>query len=221
MVPSADPTVPPEGHAADAAVVAGIVTVAVAVAVGVAAAAVGVAVDPVPALPHAPRAAAHAKVVRGIQRELLRVTCNASVNYVPALGLRLVHYEPSRCHFEEAMRMSDDADHPDHADPVPGPQGSNEEPQAHLTTTPRGGGWRMFPAPVEVEAYLAQVWAPALVRRGRRRDRRDMGALATTGPYRRGHPPPGDRRLALPSAQGRIPGRLTPRFPRRGSVRGR
>ena len=91
VVPSADPTVLPEGQAADAAVVAGIVTVAVAVAVGVDADAVGVAVDPVLALPHAPRAAAHAKVVRGIQRELLRVTCNASVNYVPALGFRLVH----------------------------------------------------------------------------------------------------------------------------------
>ena len=59
--------------------------------------------------------------------------------------------------------MSNDADHPDHADPTPGPQSSNEEPQAHLTTTPRGGGWRMFPAPVEVEAYLGQVWAPVLV----------------------------------------------------------
>lgn len=52
---------------------------------------------------------------------------------------------------------------PDHADPVPGPQSSNEEPQAHLTAMPRGGGWRMFSTPVEVEAYLGQVWAPVLV----------------------------------------------------------
>jgi hypothetical protein len=49
------------------------------------------------------------------------------------------------------------------SDPVPGPQSSNEEPQAHLTDTPRGGGWRMFPAPVEVEAYLNQLWVPVLV----------------------------------------------------------
>jgi hypothetical protein len=27
----------------------------------------------------------------------------------------------------------------DHADPVPAPQSSNEEPQAHLTPTPRMG----------------------------------------------------------------------------------
>jgi hypothetical protein len=58
---------------------------------------------------------------------------------------------------EEAVTMAD------HADPAPGPQSSNEEPQAHLTTTPRGGGWRMFSAPVEVDAYLAQVWVPVLV----------------------------------------------------------
>jgi hypothetical protein len=59
--------------------------------------------------------------------------------------------------FEEAVTIAD------HADPAPGPQSSNEEPQAHLTTTPRGGGWRMLSAPVEVEAYLGQVWVPVLV----------------------------------------------------------
>jgi len=59
--------------------------------------------------------------------------------------------------FEEAVTMAD------HADPAPGPQSSNEDPQAHLTTTPRGAGWRMFSAPVEVDAYLAQVWVPVLV----------------------------------------------------------
>jgi hypothetical protein len=51
----------------------------------------------------------------------------------------------------------------DHADPKPGPQSSNEQPQAHLTATPHGGGWRMFSAPVEVEAFLAKVWVPVLV----------------------------------------------------------
>ena len=60
--------------------------------------------------------------------------------------------------------MSHDADHPDHADPTPGPQSSNEEPQAHpQPRRPGGGGWRMFPAPVEVQAFLAQVWTPVLV----------------------------------------------------------
>jgi hypothetical protein len=51
----------------------------------------------------------------------------------------------------------------DHADPLVGPQSSNEEPQSHLTTTPHGGGWRMFSAPVEVEAFLAQTWVSLLV----------------------------------------------------------
>jgi hypothetical protein len=51
----------------------------------------------------------------------------------------------------------------DHADPNPGPQSSNEQPQAHLAATPHGGGWRMFSEPVEVEAFLAQVWVPVLV----------------------------------------------------------
>jgi len=59
--------------------------------------------------------------------------------------------------FEEAVTL------PDEADPVPGPQSSDEEPQAHLTSTPHGGRWRMFGAPVEVVAYVGQVWAPVLV----------------------------------------------------------
>lgn len=52
---------------------------------------------------------------------------------------------------------------PDHADPLVGPQSSPEEPQSHLTTTPRGGGWRMFSAPVEVEAFVGQTWVSLLV----------------------------------------------------------
>jgi hypothetical protein len=47
--------------------------------------------------------------------------------------IRLIEFAPA-ARFEEAVTMSD------HADPVPGPQSSNEEPQAHLTLTPRGGG---------------------------------------------------------------------------------
>jgi hypothetical protein len=57
----------------------------------------------------------------------------------------------------EAVTMAEDAD------PVPGPQSSNEGRHAHLVATPHGGGWRMFQAPVEVEAYFAQVWVPVLV----------------------------------------------------------
>jgi hypothetical protein len=51
----------------------------------------------------------------------------------------------------------------DHADPSVGPQSSNEEPQSHLTPTPHGGGWRMFTAPVQVEAFLGQTWVSVLV----------------------------------------------------------
>lgn len=51
----------------------------------------------------------------------------------------------------------------DHADPLVGAQSSNEEPQAHLTPTPHGGGWRMFAAPVEAEAFLGQTWVSVLV----------------------------------------------------------
>jgi ribosomal protein L16 Arg81 hydroxylase len=51
----------------------------------------------------------------------------------------------------------------DHADPRTGTQGSREEPQSHLTDTPRGGGWRMFAEPVEVEAFLGETWVPVLV----------------------------------------------------------
>ena|SRR5579862_1179918 len=49
------------------------------------------------------------------------------------------------------------------SDPAPGPQSSKEERQAHLTDTPRGAGWRMFSAPIEVEAYLNQIWVPVMV----------------------------------------------------------
>jgi hypothetical protein len=69
----------------------------------------------------------------------------------------VVHYEAFRCHSEEAETMAE------HADPAPGPQSSNEEPQAHLTNTPRGGGWRMFAEPIEVEAFLNSIWIPVLV----------------------------------------------------------
>ena len=51
----------------------------------------------------------------------------------------------------------------DHADPPLGTQGSRDELEAHLATTPRGGGWRMFAEPVEVEALLGEVWTPVLV----------------------------------------------------------
>jgi hypothetical protein len=51
----------------------------------------------------------------------------------------------------------------DHADPVPGPQSSNEERQSHLTPAPHGGGWRMFSAPVELEAFLGQTSVNVLV----------------------------------------------------------
>jgi hypothetical protein len=37
----------------------------------------------------------------------------------------------------------------DHADPVPGPQSSNEEPQAHLTLMPRCAGWDRSSPPGE------------------------------------------------------------------------
>jgi hypothetical protein len=47
--------------------------------------------------------------------------------------IRLIEFAAS-ARFEEAVKMSD------HADPAPGPQSSNEEPQAHLTVTPRCGG---------------------------------------------------------------------------------
>ena len=51
----------------------------------------------------------------------------------------------------------------EHADPRIGTQGSMENPQSHLTSTPHGGGWRMFSVPVEVEAFLGEVWTPVLV----------------------------------------------------------
>jgi hypothetical protein len=146
--------VPPDGHEAAAAVVVGTKSVAVGVAAAEVAATIGDDVDGVLELPHAARVAAHATMVRGIQAELLRVTCNASVN---RSRLSVVHYEPSRCHFEETVTMED------HADPVPGPQSSNEEPQAHLTPTPHGGGWRMLSEPVEVEAFLGQTWVTVVV----------------------------------------------------------
>jgi hypothetical protein len=98
-VPSADETVLPEGHEDDAVVV---VTVGAAVAIGAEATAVGV--DPVPELelaagdelPQAARvAAATARVAKGIQCELLRVTCDASISISPCLRLPLMHYEAS------------------------------------------------------------------------------------------------------------------------------
>jgi hypothetical protein len=75
--------VDPDGHEDDAVVVVGSATVGAAVAGGAVAA--GVGVDPEPELaagdelPHAARVAAAARVASGIQYELLRVTCDASV----------------------------------------------------------------------------------------------------------------------------------------------
>jgi hypothetical protein len=80
VTPKADATVDPDGHEDDAVVV---VTVGAAVAGGAVAAAVGVEPELELAagdeLPHAARVAAAAKVANGIQNELLRVTCDASV----------------------------------------------------------------------------------------------------------------------------------------------
>jgi hypothetical protein len=79
-VPRAESTVLPDGHEDDAVVV---VTVGAAVAGGTVAAAVGV--DPElelaagDELPQAARVPAAARVASGIQNELLRVTCDASV----------------------------------------------------------------------------------------------------------------------------------------------
>jgi hypothetical protein len=82
-VPRAESTVLPEGHDEEAVVVVGSATVGAAVAGGAVAA--GVGVDPEPELaagdelPQAARVAAAASVASGIQYELLRVTCDASV----------------------------------------------------------------------------------------------------------------------------------------------
>jgi hypothetical protein len=151
----------PDGHEDDAVVVV-IVGAAVGGAVAFGAEAVGVEAElelPLGVeLPQAARAAAAtASVARGIQCELLRVTCDASVIRVSGLSLPLVHYEASRFAFEEAVTMSD------HSDPLIGTQGSMENPESHLTGTPHGGGWRMFAEPVEVEAFLGQIWVPVLV----------------------------------------------------------
>jgi len=51
----------------------------------------------------------------------------------------------------------------ENAEPLLGTQSSNEEPQSHLTSTPHGKGWRMFPEPVEVEAFIAQIWVKVMV----------------------------------------------------------
>jgi hypothetical protein len=51
----------------------------------------------------------------------------------------------------------------DHTDPALGTQAAMEEPQSHLTGTPHGGGWRMFAEPVEVEAFVNEIWVPVLV----------------------------------------------------------
>ena len=98
---------------------------------------------------------------------------------------------------------------PDHSDPAPGPQSSNEEPQAHLTPTPHGGGWRMFSAPVEVEAFLGQTWVNVLVDGIDDESAEIWARWPPAGSHRRRRPPPGDRRFALPSTQGRLSGRLT------------
>ena len=80
MTPSADPTVPAEGHEGAAAVVTGAATVGVG-------AAVAADVDPaevgdvgVLELPHAARMAPNPIAVTGIHRNWLRVTGDASVN---------------------------------------------------------------------------------------------------------------------------------------------
>ncbi len=82
-VPSADATVDPDGHEDDAVVVVGSATVGAAVAGCAVGAAVGV--DPElelaagDELPQAASTAAAPSVANGIQYELLRVTCDASV----------------------------------------------------------------------------------------------------------------------------------------------
>jgi hypothetical protein len=68
-----------------------------------------------------------------------------------------VHYEASRFAFEEAVTMADQSD------PALGTKTSMEGRQSHLTDTPRGGGWRMFAEPVEVEAFVNEIWIPVLV----------------------------------------------------------
>ncbi len=50
----------------------------------------------------------------------------------------------------------------DQSDPGLGTKTSMEGRQSHLTDTPRGGGWRMFAKPVEVEAFVNEIWIPVL-----------------------------------------------------------
>ena len=75
VTPSADPTEDPVGHCADATAAVGVASGAVAR--GADATAVGV--DPVLEPPQATSGAEKASVIKGIQRELLRVTGGASV----------------------------------------------------------------------------------------------------------------------------------------------
>jgi hypothetical protein len=82
VIPSADPTDAPVGHCAAAVDAVGVG----AVAVGVDATAVGV--DPWDEPPQATNGAAKASVIKGIQREWLRVTGRAS-EYNP--GSRASH----------------------------------------------------------------------------------------------------------------------------------
>ena len=51
----------------------------------------------------------------------------------------------------------------DQTDPGLGTKASMEGRQSHLTDTPHGGGWRMFAEPVEVEAFVNEIWLPVLV----------------------------------------------------------
>ena len=124
----------------------------------------------------------------------------------------LVHHNHGTtpgCCFEEAVTMADQAD------PAPGTKTSNEEPQAHLTATPRGGGWRMFAEPVEVEAYLGRDLGSRCSWTGStRRAQRSGHAGRLVSRIHRGRPPPGDRRLALSRARRGIPAQI-------GRVRGR
>ena len=76
VVPSADPTVAPVGHEADAATTVGVAAAAGGVGVDVAAPVVGDGLE----LPQAVRVAAKTNAVSAIQRELLSVTCNASLS---------------------------------------------------------------------------------------------------------------------------------------------